>query len=185
MCPLWPRLQTLCGMCQPCPSCVRLMSALASSPNLGRHVSVRPCARLALYSPCVGFGRASKRCVPHAALCVRPLSFLCSLVVRPLSALCRPLSGSMVFGFGRAFVHSVSVLWFLRLFCSVSVVCPLFVWSPLAGSALVCLKASPRICALSFVLPLCPFFSFYISGLCLRLAVSASLYRARPCSVFV
>ena len=40
--------------------------------------------------------------------------------------------------------------------------CPPFVWSPLAGSAHVCLKASPSICTLSFVFLLCPFFCFCI-----------------------
>ena len=62
--------------------------------------------------------------------------------------------------------------------------------TPLAGSALVCLKVSPCICTLSFVSPfvsLCPFFFLCIicnlSGICLRLPASGSLYRARPCSV--
>ena len=111
---------------KPCPACVCQVShflvfALAVPPNLVRHPSKprRPCVRLTLYLPCVSFGRASKRCVSHVvALCVRSLSFLCPLVVRSLFALDPLLVGfcpGLWFGFGRAFVSSVSALWFLRL----------------------------------------------------------------------
>ena len=132
-----------------CPSCVRHVSAFAAPPTLSgmcppyvrfgfpsisRRVSVRPCVRLALYLPCVGFGRASKHCVSHVALCVRHVSALClffvlslsarcSLFIRPLSvfgrvyglALAGPLSALCpLFGFC-AFVCSVSRSWWLRL----------------------------------------------------------------------
>ena len=99
MCPpcvrLWPR-QTLSGVCPP-------LYPLWLPQNLSRRVSVRPCVRLALYLPCVSFGRASQHCVPCCPLCpprVHSLSFLdCALIVRSLFALyllCRFLAGSMV-----------------------------------------------------------------------------------------
>ena len=122
-------VSAICVRCgpasKPCPACVRLMSALASPPNLGRHASVRPCARLALYLPCVGFGRASKRCVSHVALCVRPcLFFVLSLSARCSLFICFLSVFGLWFGFGRAFVSSVSVLWFLRLFLFCVRCCP-------------------------------------------------------------
>ena len=132
LCLLWPCLQTLSVMCPP--------YVFFGFPSKSRP----PCVSQAL---ClwVGFGRASKR-VSHVALCVRSLSFLCSFAARSLCAL-YPLFDvfwpGLWFGFGRAFVNSVSVLWFLRLclFCvrccppkSRSLwlrLCPLFVWSHL------------------------------------------------------
>ena len=190
VCPPWVHFGRASAS-KPCPPCPRHTFDLASPPNLGRHVSG---VRLALYPPCVGFGHASKRCLSHVALCVRhvsapclffvlSLSARCSLFIRswsvfgrvcglalagPLSALC-PL-----FGFC-AFVCSASVVVGLgRGLCGYALACCSSVWSPLAGSALVCLKASPRICTLSSVFPLRPFFCLCVGCLgfvcvCLRL----------------
>ena len=111
--PLWPRrrLQTLSAIG---PPCVRF----------GFPAKPRPlCVGQALYPPrpCVGFGRASKRCVSHvAAICpllVFSLSSHCPLVVRSLSSLfgfwlglAKPLSALRpLFGFC-VFVCSVSVV---------------------------------------------------------------------------
>ena len=73
---------------------VRLESALASPPNLGRHalVSASPCIRLvsALAAPP---GVASPMYVPAPCLF---FVFFCPLVVRSLSALCRFLAGCSV-----------------------------------------------------------------------------------------
>ena len=170
LCPLWPRLQTLSGMSppcvqlaspcvcfgrasKPCPACVRLVSAWPAPRSLVRLASalclsalcslrlpVRPCVRLALYPACVGFGRASKRCVCHVALCVRHLSapvfFLssrCPLVFRSLSALCRFLAASMVW------------LWpGLCQLCARSLVfAPLFVLCPLLSTLVEVFVAGP------------------------------------------
>ena len=100
------------------------MSALASPPNLGRYVSVRPCARLTLYPPCVSFGRGSNCC----ALCVRHVSAPCLFFVLSLSARCSlfirslsVLAGSMVWlwpGLCQLCVLSL-------VFAPLSVLCPL------------------------------------------------------------
>ena len=149
-----------------CPPCVPLMSALASPQNLG----LRPCVRLALYPPCVGFGRVSKCCISHVALCVCHVSAPCLFFVFWLSARCSLFIRSLlVFGqvYGLALAGPLSALCplfgFCAFICYVSRslwlrLCPLFVWSLLAGSALVCLKAWPRIYTLSVVFPFCPFF---------------------------
>ena len=138
-CPLWPCLLTLSAMCPACVAlcllwpCLQTLSAMCPFvPALAapRHVSgTPPCVRLALYTPCVGFGRASKRCVSYVALCVRHLSAPClffvlslsarfSLFIRSFSlfalvyglALAGPLSALRpLFGFC-AFVCSVSVV---------------------------------------------------------------------------
>ena len=122
--PLWPlrRLQTLSAMC---PPCVRF----GFPPNLGRYVSVRPCVRLALYRPCVGFGRASKRCVSHVAPCVRHVSAPCLFFVLSLSACFSLFIRSLsVFGwvYGLALARPLSALrplfGFCAFVCSVSVV---------------------------------------------------------------
>ena len=147
------------------PSCVRRISALAVPPNLVRHYVSALCplrlppkprplcvgqalsARLALYPPGVGFGRASKRCVSHVAsvsaicpLLVFSLSSRCLLVFRSLSALCRFLAGSMVWlwpGLCQLCVRSL-------VFAPLSVLCPLlstlvevFVAGPLPAVRLV------------------------------------------------
>ena len=115
------------------PPCVQLVSALCAPPNQVRLCP--PCIRLRPLWP-----RLQTLCLPCCPLsppCVRSLSSLssfCPLVVLALSALCRPLSGSMVFGFGRAFVSSVFAAWSL-LFCLPRLV-------TLAGSARVCLERS-------------------------------------------
>ena len=147
---LWPRLLELvrhvsakCPPCvcfgcasKPCPPSARLVSALclsALSPLwLPLQTSAAMCrSGLVSASPCIrlvsaGFGRASKRCVSHVALCVchvsAPCLFFCPLVVRSLFALHPLFVGfwpGLWFGFGRAIVSSVSALWFLRLclFC--------------------------------------------------------------------
>ena len=142
---LWQRPTACMGRAPkpcPCPPCAcppSVRFGRATPPNLVRHVCVlcvlwlppQTCrhvsgAHLALYPSCVRFGRASKRRVSHVALCVRHVSAPCVFFVLSLSARCslfiRPLSffwPGLWFGFGRAFVNSVSSLWFLRLclFC--------------------------------------------------------------------
>ena len=119
LCPLWPRFQTLSRMCPPFVRCGRASKPCPPCVCFGFHVSG---VRLALYPPCVGFGRASKRCVSHVALCVRHVSTPCLFFVLSLFALYPLFVGFWPgpwFGFGRAFVSSVSALWFLRLclFC--------------------------------------------------------------------
>ena len=112
------------GASKPCPpSC-----ALASPPNLGRHASVRPCARLALYPPYVIFGRASNRCVSHVALCVRHVSATCVCFVLLLFALYPLFVGfwpGLWFGFGRAGLCQLCVR--SLVFAPLSVLCPLLV----------------------------------------------------------
>ena len=126
-----------------------------------------PCVGQALCPPrlvsafCRLWPRLQALCLPCCPLCppcIRSLSFLCSLVVRSLFAL-YPL----FVGFWPAFVSSVFVLWFLRLclFCPLlSALVEVFVAAPLPAVRLVtfCRQCSCRICALSFVFPLCPFF---------------------------
>ena len=118
LCLVWTCVQTWCITCCPpgvClgPSlvrlveCVRYVSALyplwlpLQISAAMRQSGLVP--HLTLYRPCVGFGRASKRCVSHVALCVRhvsapglffvlSLSCRCSLFIRSLSVFC----GSMV-----------------------------------------------------------------------------------------
>ena len=193
---LWPRSWSLSAIC---PPFVPLVFALAVPPNLGRHVSG---VRLALYPPRVGFGGASKRCVSHVALCVRHVSAPCLFFVLSLSARCSlfyPLFVSfwpgLWFGFGRVFVSFVSALWFCAFVCFVSVVVGLivevFVATPLPAVRLVTLSRQCSCLPSSFAahLQLHPVFHFppfvlhSLSGSCLRLPVSRSLYRAWPCGL--
>ena len=127
LCPLWPRFQTLSAMC---PSCVRLVfvrleSALASPPNLGRHVLVRPCVRLAL---CRLWPRLQALCLPWCPLCppcVRSLSFLCPLVVGSWFALSPLLVGfwpGLWFGFAGPLSAPCPIFGFCAFVCSGSVV---------------------------------------------------------------
>ena len=192
--PVWPRWrpQTLSAMC---PPCVRF----GFPPNLGCHVSVRPCVRLALYPPCVGFGRASKRCVSHVAFCVRHLSAPCLFFVLLLSACFSLFIRSLsVFGwvYGLALAGPLSALRPLFGFCSF--VCSVPVVHHLSrglcgwafarcssghlGPTVLCLKALPRICTLSFVFPLCPFFCLCVVlgfvGVCLCPDLSTELGHA-------
>ena len=131
------------------PPCVNFVSALAAPPNVVR----RPAPAWArLQTP---------RLLPSvSAMCplVLSLSARCLLFIRSLSA--------FVGVYGLALAEPLSVLC---LFCpppSRSLyrvwlcLCPLFVWPPLTGSALVCQGGSPHICTLSFVFPLCPGFLY-------------------------
>ena len=130
-CPLWPRPQTLSGICPPSgPPCVcfgRASKPCPSPPYVWFGFPSKP------WPPCVGQAFCPPRLVsalcrlwprlpalclqscPLCLPCVRSLSFLCSLVVRSLFG----FWPGLWFGFDRAFVSSLSVLWFLRLclFC--------------------------------------------------------------------
>ena len=98
------------------------------------------------------------------------VSAMCPLLVFSLSARCllfiRSLS-AFVWVYGLALAEPLCQLYVRCLvFAPLSFVC--LVWSPLAGSALVCPRASPRICTLTFVFPLCPGFLYLcsLSGFC-------------------
>ena len=139
------RLAAICSgrVSGDCPPCVRLVSALdrfvsavAAPPSLVRLASAL--CLPALCPPCVGFGRASKRCVSHVALCVRHLSAPCLFFALSLPArfslFIRCLS---VFGwvYGLALAGPLSVLRPLFGFCAF--VCPVFVAGPLPAVRLV------------------------------------------------
>ena len=120
-----------------------LVSALTALPNLvHRHVS-------AMCPPCVWTSRAAKPCPPR----VRHVSALRPPWVRLFFFV--GLCLGQWFGFGWVFVSCVSSLWSLHrsLYWVWLCLCPLFVWSPLAGGAFVCLEGLPRICAQSFGFP--------------------------------
>ena len=174
-----------------CPPCVRHVSAscplwlplkTSAAVCLSGLVSASPCIRLALYLPCVGFGRASKGCVSHvlivSSMCPL-LVFLCPLIVRLLFALYRFLAGSMVWlwpGFCQLCVRSLvfaplSVLCrglcscgFAR--CSSGHLQPAVLLSALKlGRAFApCLSFSPFLLFSVFI--------YSLSGFCLRLPVS-------------
>ena len=147
-------LQTLSGEPDMSRRCVRLVSALAVPPNLVRHVSAmcppsvflvvawavppnlvyvrfgfplqtsRPCACLALYLPCVSFGRTSKRCVSHVALCLRHVCAPCLFFVLLLFARSSLFSRSLSV-FGRVYGLALAGRLCSLVFAPSSVLCPL------------------------------------------------------------
>ena len=214
LCPAWVRhVSTLCPLRvrferapKPCPACVRQVSALAVPPNLVRHVSTLCPVWLSLQTS-AAMCRSGRRvsalcrlpprlqalCLPSCPLCppcVRSLSFLCSLVVRSLLALypllVRFLAGPTVWLWPCLCQLPVRSL----VFAPLSVQCPLLpALVGLCGCAFgwqcSCLPSS-------FAVHLHPVFRFprwslfcLLSEFCLHLPVSGSLYRARPCGMFV